>query len=281
MTVVTLVGAGGKMGGRVRGSLRDDDEYSLRLVENAPEARARLVAEGWELSDAEVAFAGAEVTILAVPDRIVGSIAADVVPRLDPGSMLFCLDPAGAHAGKLPRRGDISCFVTHPSHPPLFELLGEPEPAARRDYWGAGEARQSLVNALVWGAEEDYSKGETLAQRIFRPILRSYRLELEQMALLEPGLVETVGVTCIQVIRDAFDEVVARGVPSEAAWDFVLGHIQITCALLFDQLDWELSAGAKQALRDAMADIVQPDWKRVLEPAEISRSVGRITGDKV
>lgn len=279
MTTVALVGAGGKMGGRVRGSLRGDAEYSLRLVENAPEARKRLAAEGWELSEEEVAFAGAEVTILAVPDRIVAAVAAEIVPRLDPGSMLFCLDPAGAHAGKLPRRPDISCFVTHPSHPPLFELLGEPELEARRDYWGGGLARQSLVNALVWGPEEDYGKGERLARRIFQPILRSYRLQLELMALLEPGLVETVGVTCIQVIRDALDEVVARGVPADAAWDFLLGHVQITCALLFDQLDWELSAGAKQALRDAMEGIVRPDWKRVLEPEEISRSVGRITGD--
>jgi hypothetical protein len=30
-----------------------------------------------------------------------------------------------------------------------------------------------------------------------------------------------------------------------------------------------------------MAEIVRPDWKRVLDPAEITRSVGRITGDEV
>ncbi|HKG39254.1 MAG TPA: phosphogluconate dehydrogenase C-terminal domain-containing protein [Conexibacter sp.] len=279
MTRVTLVGAAGKMGGRVRGSLRDADDYELRLVEVSEEGRARLAAEGWEVSEPDDAYAGAELVVMAVPDRIVGEVAPDVVARLDPGTVLVCLDPAGAHAGKIPRRDDIACFVTHPTHPPLFDLLAEETLEARRDYWGGGLARQSLVNALVWGPEDAYERGAALAARMFGPVLRMYRVEIDQLALLEPAMAETVTITCIQLIRDSLDEVVARGVDPQAARDFLLGHVQITCALLFGELDWELSAGAKQAVRDAMEQLVRPDWKRVFEPDEVLRSVGRITGD--
>jgi D-apionate oxidoisomerase len=279
VTTVTLVGAAGRMGGRVRRSLRDDPDYRLRLVEVDPVGIDRLVDEGWEVTAPADAYDGAELVVLAVPDRIVGEVAPDVVSRLAPGAVLVCLDPAGAYAGKIPRRDDVACFITHPTHPPLFDLLGEPSEEARRDYWGGGLARQSLVHALAWGSEAAYEAGAALAERIFRPVLRSYRIGLEDMAILEPAMAETITLTCIQLIRDALDEVVARGVDPDAARDFLLGHVQISCALLFGELDWELSDGAKQAVRDAMAEVVRPEWKRVFEPAELRRSVGRITGE--
>jgi hypothetical protein len=46
----------------------------------------------------------------------------------------------------------VSYFVTHPTHPPVFN--DETDPEARRDYFGAGKAKQSIVNALVQGPEE-------------------------------------------------------------------------------------------------------------------------------
>ena len=45
------------------------------------------------------------------------------------------------------------------------------------------------------------------------------RMEILQMALLEPGLSETVCATLLDVMREAMDEVVSRGVPAEAARD--------------------------------------------------------------
>jgi hypothetical protein len=91
---------------------------------------------------------------------------------------------------------------------------------------------------------------------------------------------ETITLTCIQLIRDALDEVVARGVDPLAARDFLLGHVQISCALLFGELDWELSDGAKKAVRDAMAGLIQPDWRAAFEPDAVRLSVGRITGEQ-
>src|SRR3546814_15305442 len=50
---------------------------------------------------------------------------------------------------------------------------------------------------------------------LFRSILRSHKVTVDQMALLEPGLSETVCASLLDVMREAMDEVVARGVPQE------------------------------------------------------------------
>src|SRR3546814_3009532 len=55
---------------------------------------------------------------------------------------------------------------------------------------------------------------------LFRSILRSHKVTVDQMALLEPGLSETVCASLLDVMREAMDEVVARGVPQEEARDF-------------------------------------------------------------
>jgi hypothetical protein len=168
--------------------------------------------------------------------------------------------------------------VTHPTHPPLYDLLEEEDPQARRDFWGGGLARQGLVCAIVQGSDSDYARGEEIAKRIFRPIHRSHRITVEQMALLEPAMSESIAVTCVAVLRETMDEVIRRGVPEQAVKDFMLGHIQIDLAILFDALDWEMSAGAQQAVREAMPRLFRDDWKKLLEVDEIKASVRRITG---
>ena len=115
---------------------------------------------------------------------------------------------------------------------------------------------------------------------MFGPVLRAHRVTVQQMAILEPALSETVTATCMMVIREAMDEAVARGVPAEAARDFLLGHIHIDLAIFFDELDWELSDGAKKAIELAKREIFQPDWKKVFEPEALRESVLRITGQR-
>jgi hypothetical protein len=191
--------------------------------------------------------------------------------------MVMCLDPAAPYAGKLPERSDISYFITHPAHPPIFN--DETDPEARTDYFGSGKAKQAVVNALMQGPEEDYARGEAITNIVWGPVLRSHRVTLEQMAILEPVLSETVALTCVTVIREAMDEAVARGVPHNAAKDFLLGHLNIELAIYFDQIDWSVSDGAKKAIRAAKKRIFQPDWKRVFEPEALKQSVGQIVGD--
>jgi D-apionate oxidoisomerase len=213
---------------------------------------------------------------MAVPDRIFGAVAAQAVPPMRPGAMLVCLDPAGPHAGLIPARKDISVFVCHPCHPSVFNE--ETDMAARFDFFGSGKARQPIVCALMQGPEEDYAKGERLATAMWKPVIRAHRVTVEQMAILEPALSETVAATCITVIREAMDEAIARGVPAEAARDFLLGHIFCELGILFDKAGFPFSDGAKKAIAEAKKDLFQPDWKKVFDPEALRCSVAKITG---
>jgi hypothetical protein len=80
------------------------------------------------------------------------------------------------------------------------------------------------------------------------------------------------------VIREAMEEAVRRGVPREAARDFLLGHIHIELALVFEELTTaRFSDGAMKAIEEAKSVLFQPDWKKVFEPEEIRKSVRKIT----
>lgn len=275
MTKLALIGAAGHMGTRAWDALGKDAEFDVRCVES-PKGEAVLKARGIEVSPSDEAVPEADVVLMAVPDLLVGRVAKGLVPLMKPGTMLMCLDPAAPYAGELPDRKDVTYFVTHPAHPPVFN--DEQDDAARRDFFGSGLAKQSIVNALVQGPEEDYSRGEAIAARMFRPILRSHRVTLEQMAMLEPAMSETVAATCITVMREAMDEAIRRGVPAVAARDYTMGHIFIELAILFEETDWQLSDGAKMAVEEAKKTLFQPDWKKVFEPEHLRQSVLKIVG---
>lgn len=276
MTTIAIFGAGGNMGTRACNALHNDTDYRLLYVETGEAGQAKLRARGLEPTPATEALAEADVTLLAVPDALIGKIAAEVVPQLKPGAMVICLDPAAPYGGKLPPRTDISYFVTHPAHPPVFN--DEQSMEARRDFFGSNIARQAIVSALMQGPEEDYAKGEAIARKLFGPILRSHRVTVAQMAILEPVLSETVAATCLSVIREALDEAASRGVPYEAARDFLMGHINIELAILFNETDWKFSAGCQKAIDDAKTQLFQPDWRKVFEEENLRASVASITG---
>jgi D-apionate oxidoisomerase len=276
-TTIAVFGAGGNMGTRITNALKDEPGYRMLNVEKSEQGQTRLRERGLEVSEQEDALREADVVILAVPDTLIGEVAAEIVPTLKSGAMMICLDPAAPYAGKLPQREDISYFVTHPAHPPVFN--DETNPEARRDFFGSGKAKQAIVNALMQGPEEDYARGEAIASKMWRPVLRSHRVTVEQMAILEPVLSETITVTCAVIMREAMDEAIRRGVPAEATRDFLMGHINIALAVAFDEIDWDFSAGAKTAVREAKKDVFQPDWKKVFEPESLRQSVAVITGE--
>ena len=278
MTRVTILGAGGNMGRRIAGPLRELDSYALTYVEPGERGRALLADLGVQVSEQADALAGADVVVFAVPDKIVRHVAAEVVPQLDPGTRLLFLDPAAIAADRILRRDDISCFVTHPTHPPLYSLMEEEDPAARRDYWGGGLARQALVFAMAWGQEEDATLVQQVATDMFAPISACHRITVQQMALLEPALSETLTNGCVSLIHEGLGKVIAAGVPEAAARDFCMGHLQIGIALIFGQLDWKLSEGAEMALSKAKGALFRPDWDEVFTPEAVLASVREITG---
>lgn len=283
MTTVAIMGAGGNMGRRITRGLRalgESSGYGLRLIERSEAGLGRIADEGGAglITSQADGLAGADIVIFAVPDRIVREVAPEVIAALDPGTSILFLDPAAVAADRIPEREGISCFVTHPTHPPLYSLLSEEDPAAREDYWGGGLARQCLVLAHAWGPEEPADVVERLCRDMFAPITRSHRITVHQMALLEPALTETLTNGCVAVIREGLEEVIARGVPAEAATDFLWGHLQIGIALIFDRMDWKLSEGAQTALAESKEQLFRDGWKDIFAEENLQASLRRITG---
>ena len=275
MTSIALFGAGGKMGCRLAKNLKGS-RYDVRHVEVSAAGKARLQNElGISTVDADAALEGADVVILAVPDTAIGKVAASINGKLRAGTMVVALDAAAPFAGHFPDRPDLTYFVTHPCHPPIFN--DETDMAAKKDHFGGIHAKQHIVSALMQGPEEAYAVGEEIAKVIWAPVMRSHRVTVEQMALLEPGLSETVCASLLVVMREAMDECVARGVPKEAARDFLLGHMNVLGAVIFEETPGVFSDACNKAIEFGKPVLMKDDWKRVFEPEEIAASIKRIT----
>jgi D-apionate oxidoisomerase len=275
MTAIALFGAGGKMGYRLASNLRGS-RFSVRHVEVSDVGKGRLKSGlGLDTISADAALEGAEVVILAVPDTHIGKVAVGISSKLRTGTMVVALDAAAPFAGHLPARPDLTYFVTHPCHPPIFN--DETDMAAKHDHFGGVSAKQHIVSALMQGPDNAYALGEEIAKIIWAPVMRSHRVTVEQMALLEPGLSETVCATLLVVMREAMDDVVARGVPKEAARDFLLGHMNVLGAVIFGEVDGVFSDACNKAIEFGKPTLMRPDWKKVFEPGEIADSIRRIT----
>lgn len=274
MTTIALLGAAGKIGTRIANRLRGS-EFEVLYVEAGAAGEERLRQWGAEPTPSAQAVPAADAVIFAVPDRALPEVAAEVVPQLKPGGMAVFLDPAVPVSGLLPVRDDVSYFVVHPCHPPVVN--DEVTPAAKADFYGGIAAKQSLVCALMQGPEEAYAAGERIVRVMFAPILRVHRITVEQMALLEPAMAETVALTCMFIMKEAMEEAVKRGVPAEAAFDFLMGHINVNLGIQYGFLPGtRFSDGAYKMVENAKQQIFQPDWKKVFEPENVKAQVEAI-----
>jgi D-apionate oxidoisomerase len=271
--IIALFGAGGKMGCRIADNLRKT-AHDLRYVEVSPAGVERLKERGLATTPHERAVAEADVAIFALPDNLIGRVAPSIVPGLKTGAMVICLDPAAPFGNQLPQRADITYFVTHPCHPPVVN--DETEPDAKNDFFGGIRAKQHIVCALMQGPESDYVVGEQICREMFAPVMRSHRVTVEQMAMLEPALSETVVASCMTVIREAIDEAVRRGVPEEAAFDFILGHINVNIGILFGYVGSPFSDGALKAIERGKKKLFRDDWKSVFEPENVKEEIEAI-----
>lgn len=276
MTVkIALFGAGGKMGVRLSQNLKGS-AYDVRHVEPGEVSRQRLRDEvGVDCVPVAQALADVDVVILAVPDTLIGKLSAEIAPQLKAGTMVMTLDAAAPFAGHLPNRPDLVYFVAHPCHPSIFHPKVHVEGAP--DYFGGVAAPQSIVSALMQGPDDAFTMGEDIAKTIYQPIQKAYRVTVEQMALLEPGLSETVCATLLDVMREAMDEVVTRGVPAEAARDFLLGHMTILSAVIFKQIPGQFSDACNKAIVNGKPRLMRDDWKKIFDREEIAESIERIT----
>ena len=191
--------------GRKNGHARITDnllktDFEVAHVEVSSQGQARGWPSGGLTSvEAPEALKSADVVILAVPDNRIKQVASGLEGDLRPGTMVVVLDAAAPFAGDLPKRDDLVYFVTHPCHPPVYN--DEADLEARRDFFGGVKAKQHIVCALMQGPESAYALGEKVARAIYAPVMRSHRVTVDQMAILEPVLSETIGATCVTVIR--------------------------------------------------------------------------------
>lgn len=276
MTKIALLGAGGKMGVRLSKNLMGS-RFDVAHVEVSEEGRRRLRdATGQECIEQGQALSRANVVVLAVPDRAIGKVSHQIVPTLDPGTAVVVLDAAAPHAGEMPRRDDVTYFVTHPCHPPIFN--DETDLEAKKDYFGGVLAKQNIVCALMQGPEEHYALCEEVARTIYQPVMRSHRCTVEDIAIMEPALSETIGATLALALREATDEAVRRGVPAEAARDFILGHLNIELAIAFGIFpEGKFSDGALYAIEAARPKIFRDGWlDSIFAPDAVLASVKAI-----
>lgn len=274
-TKIALIGAGGKMGCRLTDNLKDS-AYSMSYVEVSASGIDRLAARGIEVALATAAVPDADIIILAVPDIYIGQVANEILHMIRPGAIVVTLDPAAAVGGHLPKREDITYFVSHPTHPSVFNW--EDDKDRHFDYFGGITARQAIVCSLIQGPEEHYVNGEALAKAMYAPVTRAHRVTVEQMALLEPGLAETFLGAVMFTMREAMDEVISMGVPRDAVFDFFMGHINIDLALCFDQIPGGVFSDAcYKAIQIGKPLIFRDDWKKVLDPAHVRYQVDVMT----
>ena len=275
MQKITLVGAGGKMGMRLAHNLRKST-YLTRYREISPAGLARLAEAGLAAAQPDDCIRDADAVIFAVPDVALAKVTGDYVPQMKSGAMAVMLDPAAPLAGKICQRADLSYFIAHPAHPSIF--YWGPTPQEQQDHFGGVAAKQAIVCALMQGDDSQYPLGEQLASVFYGPVAKAHRITVEQMGLLEPALVETLSSTCIYVIRQGLDEIIKRGVPADAARDFLLGHLRIQLAVLFDEIPGAVfSDAANKALERGLREFIKDDWRKIFEPDNVREQIEAIT----
>jgi ketol-acid reductoisomerase len=275
MTKIALVGAGGKMGCRLTDNFLKYPEYEVAYLEVSPQGIENLRQRGVSVSEQASAVPDADVVILGVPDVAIGAISEELIPMMKTGALVLTLDPAAPLDGVIAHRDDLGYVIAHPCHPSVFNW--EPTEQAFRDFYGGISAKQSIVVALMAGTEEHYALGEKVAQDMYGPVKDTHRITLEQMAILEPAMVETLAQTCMEVVREGYDRIVTLGVPEAAARDFVLGHLRIQIAVLFKEVNGTFSDAAYKISKRAKPILFRDEWQRIFEMDDIREQVKDIT----
>lgn len=270
MTRVALYGAGGKMGSRITNNLKDT-KYSMYYVEVSEAGLKNLKEKELPVTAGDVAAKKADVVILAVPDRVIKEVSSEVVPQMKSGALLILLDPATAYMGEVKSRDDISLFVTHPCHPPIFN--DEVTDEAKKDHFGGVHSKQPIVCAINHGGDKEYNLGEEIAKTMYKPVMRAHRISVEQMAIMEPTMAETITCVCARTMKEAMEEAVKRGVPYEAAKDFIFGHIQIALSIEFGLAENPFSDAALVAMDYGKEYLIKEGWEELFETKNLKENI--------
>ena len=270
---VAVIGAGGKMGTRTSRNLAAmPEKYELYCVEAAPKAAESVMARGLALYSAEQALAAAQVVIFAVPDTLIKKLSAIYVPMLQPGTGFLILDPAAAVARELSLREDCTFGVAHPCHPSFLKDQDTPE--ARADRFGGEGGHQDTVMSKIQGDDAVFALMQQTAKDMYRAD-NAFVMTSEQIAFLEPTLVELLGATCLYAMAETVDKAMEKGIPKEAAVSFLCGHIYNLTSNFLGYLEGRppVSDACKVAIGLGNKMVLRDDWKRIWEDEVLAQVI--------
>jgi ketopantoate reductase len=270
---IAVIGAGGKMGMRVSNNLAKSD-HTVWYAENSPAGRQRTTDAGRELTDSATAVADADIVVLAVPDLALGSVTAELVPLVKPGTIVLTLDPAAAYAGLLTTREDVVQAVAHPCHPSVF--LERTTKEEWKDTFGGIAAPQDAIAAVESDDPAMKAVVEATVRAIYAPVIDVHFVTVKQLAQLEPTLVETVACMIGALLNEALSEAVnTMGVPEAAARSILFGHTQVALANGL-RGDNPFSDACLIAMDYGRETIIKEDWKKIFRDDELDKNLARM-----
>jgi hypothetical protein len=261
--VVTVMGAGGKMGTRTSNNIaKHKDEYELLCVEASEKAAESVKERGLTLVSAEEGLSRAQIVVFAVPDSLIKKLSAMYVPMIKPGTGFLILDPAAAVAKELSLRDDCTFGVAHPCHPSFFKNQDTYE--ARMDRFGGMGGHQDCVMSKICGDDAVFAEMKKVAKDMYAAD-EAYVMTSEQIAFLEPTLVELLGATCLYAMAETVDEAVRRGISRDAAVSFLTGHIYNLTANFLGYIPGNppVSDACKVAIGLGNKLVLRDDWKKI------------------
>lgn len=271
--VVSVIGAGGKMGVRTTNNLaKHRDSIDLFFCENAAAGIRNIGERGFDVTPAEAAVPKSDIVVLAVPDKVMKEVSVGIVALMAPGATCVILDPAAAVAKELALRDDCTFVVTHPCHPSYF--LDQDTYEARHDYFGGVAAKQDIVVAKIQGDDDSFAKARTVCELMFAPVANSYVMGIRDIAFLEPTLVEVLGATTLYAMAETVKEAERRGIPRAAAESFLTGHVYNLTANFLGKLgDTRVSDACLVAIDIGNRLVLRDDWKKIWDDEVLDKVI--------
>jgi hypothetical protein len=271
--IVSVIGAGGKMGTRVSNNLaKRPERIDLHLCENSQTGIASIKARGFSVIPAETAVPESDIVVLAVPDVIIKKVSVGVVALMKPGATLIILDPAAAVARELALRDDCTFVVTHPCHPSFF--VSQETPEARADAFGGIAATQDLVMAKIQGDDDNFANAKKVSELMFAPVTNCFVMGIRDIAFLEPTLVEILGASTLYAMAETVNEAERRGIRREAAISFLTGHINVLASIFLGRLGKvQVSDACKVAVELGNRLVLRDDWKRIWDDEVLDKAI--------
>ena len=123
------------------------------------------------------------------------------------------------------------------------------------------------------GPEAHYDLGREICEAMWSPVIRTHRVTVEQLAILEPGLSEMVAMPFIDVMVEAVDECADKyGIDRQAAFDFMIGHLNVEIAMWFGFAPKVPSDAALRLMRFAKSVVVKDSWRDALDPKKVKEA---------